>query len=66
MGIDKVSLIYCKNIEKTRKALLDELTVAVKEKHTYEVPEVVASDVVGGNPDYLKWVIESTKEPGSI
>lgn len=36
--------------------LLDTVVEKVKEVHPYEVPEVTALTVEGGNPDYLEWV----------
>ncbi|MBI4300440.1 MAG: divalent-cation tolerance protein CutA [Chloroflexi bacterium] len=41
---------------KTTEEMLDELTQAVKSIHSYEVPEVVALPIVGGNPEYLEWI----------
>lgn len=35
---------------------LEAFTARVKALHPYEVPEVVALPVQGGNPDYLAWV----------
>jgi periplasmic divalent cation tolerance protein len=46
---------------KSRGELLDEIVRVVKENHSYEVPEVVALPIVGGNPDYLRWVDESVE-----
>lgn len=46
---------------KTRRALLQELTVAVKANHPYATPEVLALPVLGGSPDYLAWLLASTK-----
>ena len=43
-------------IIKTRLSLLDGLVEAVKKTHSYEVPEVIALPVVGGNRDYLDWI----------
>jgi periplasmic divalent cation tolerance protein len=45
-------------IVKTRASLLDELVRLVKENHNYEVPEIIALPILGGNPDYLKWIGE--------
>lgn len=47
---------------KTQKALLPELTEAVKAIHPYSVPEVIALDIDGaaGNADYLAWVRAET------
>jgi periplasmic divalent cation tolerance protein len=43
-------------VAKTRVALVDEIVVAVRAVHAYEVPEVVATPIVGGSADYLAWV----------
>ncbi len=40
---------------------VDELAAVVRELHPHEVPEVVATAVVAGDADYLRWVrAEST------
>ena len=52
-------------IAKTRKELTQEIISLVKELHSYEVPEVLFLPVEGGNPDYLRWVDDSTKRNGS-
>jgi periplasmic divalent cation tolerance protein len=31
----------------------------VKTLHSYTVPEVIAVPILGGNPDYLRWIDES-------
>jgi len=49
-------------IIKTRASLVDELVDLVKSIHSYEVPEVIALPVVGGNQDYLEWVDEEVAE----
>ena len=46
---------------KSRSALSMRLTARVKELHTYSVPEVVTIPIASGNPDYLRWVRESTR-----
>ena len=46
-------------VMKTRAELLEKIIQAVKENHTYEVPEVVALPILGGNPDYLRWIDET-------
>ena len=43
-------------IIKTRLSVLDGLVEVVKKTHSYEVPEVIALPVVGGNRDYLDWI----------
>lgn len=47
-------------IAKTQQHLVDRLVSAVKELHSYDVPEVIALPVIEGSPDYLKWLQEST------
>ncbi len=43
-------------IVKSREALLGEIIEAVKKIHGYEVPEIIALPVVGGDKDYLDWI----------
>ncbi len=46
-------------ILKTELGLLGKLVKRVKELHPYDVPEIIAIPIVGGNPDYLKWISDS-------
>lgn len=48
-------------IVKTKASLLDELIRLVKENHSYEVPEIIALPILGGNQDYLKWIDSEIK-----
>ncbi|MGH3713823.1 MAG: divalent-cation tolerance protein CutA [Micromonosporaceae bacterium] len=48
----------------TRVSLVREIVAAADERHPYDVPCVIALPVVGGNPAYVEWVLEQTKEPG--
>ena len=41
---------------KTRTQMLDDVISLVKKNHSYDVPEVVALPVIGGNKDYLDWL----------
>lgn len=41
---------------KTKASQLDNVIALVRELHSYEVPEIIALPVVGGNQDYLDWV----------
>jgi periplasmic divalent cation tolerance protein len=43
-------------IVKSKASLIDEIVSLVKEAHSYEVPEVIALPLIGGNPDYLSWM----------
>jgi len=48
------------NGRQTRRSLVQSVTAAVKELHTYDVPEVLAVDVAGGSDAYLDWVRANT------
>ncbi|KAK1694361.1 hypothetical protein QYE76_011058 [Lolium multiflorum] len=49
-------------IIKTRESLLSALTEHVKANHEYDVPEVIALPISGGNLKYLEWLKNSTRE----
>uniref|UniRef100_A0A453D1S9 Protein CutA, chloroplastic n=1 Tax=Aegilops tauschii subsp. strangulata TaxID=200361 RepID=A0A453D1S9_AEGTS len=49
-------------IIKTRESLLNALTEHVKANHEYDVPEVIALPISGGNLKYLEWLKDSTRE----
>lgn len=48
-------------ILKTAGDRLDALVAHLRREHSYDVPEIVAVPVVGGNPDYLRWITEETR-----
>lgn len=48
---------------KTRRELFDAVTATIKEFHPYDVPEIVAFDIVAGSDAYLKWIDESVTLP---
>lgn len=48
-------------VAKTHKSLFDELSLKAKELHPYEVPEIVASEIVAVDKDYANWLEESLK-----
>jgi len=43
-------------IVKTKTPLLNEVIKLVKENHSYEIPQIIALPIVGGNQDYLAWI----------
>jgi len=49
-------------IVKTKAPLLNEVIKLVKENHSYEIPQIIALPVVGGNPDYLEWIDKEAKQ----
>ncbi|MCF6508745.1 divalent-cation tolerance protein CutA [Blastococcus sp. MG754426] len=47
----------------TRRDLVPLVVARTRELHPYEVPCVIALPLVGGNPDYLRWIDEETRRP---
>jgi periplasmic divalent cation tolerance protein len=48
----------------TRAGLVEQVIDRTRQSHPYDVPCVLALPVQAGNPDYVRWVIEETSEPG--
>ena len=48
-------------IVKTKASLLPEIISLVKGIHSYDVPEIIALPIVGGNQDYLEWIDKEVK-----
>ncbi len=48
-------------IAKTKVSQLDEVVRLVKENHSYDVPEIIAVPIIGGNQDYLEWIDNEVK-----
>jgi periplasmic divalent cation tolerance protein len=45
---------------KTRAARYAEVEAAIRGRHPYELPEIIAVPVVRGFDDYLRWVADQT------
>ena len=43
-------------IIKTKVSLLSQIVTLIREIHSYEVPEIIALPIIGGNQDYLEWM----------
>jgi periplasmic divalent cation tolerance protein len=43
-------------IVKTKASLLNEVVGLVTEIHSYDIPEIIALPIIGGNKDYLEWI----------
>jgi periplasmic divalent cation tolerance protein len=43
-------------VVKTRLSLLDDVVALIKQMHSYDVPEIIALPIIGGNQDYLQWI----------
>ena len=48
-------------IIKTKASLLNEIVTLVRQVHSYDVPEIIALPIVGGNQDYLEWIGKEVK-----
>ena len=50
---------------KTTRRAFEALRSRLVERHSYDVPEVLAVDVIGGNDEYIQWVRDWVAEGGS-
>ena len=48
---------------KTRSGLFAQLEEAIKARHPYDVPEIVALEIRAGHAPYLDWIIDVTTPP---
>ena len=48
-------------VAKTAGDRVEDLTALLVAEHSYDVPEVVATPVVGGSAAYLAWVVDETR-----
>ena len=60
-GIETAEEWLC--LIKSRQDLYRQLEEAIREIHPYDVPEILATPVLSGNPSYLDWLRDSTS-PG--
>lgn len=47
----------------TRRSLVAAIVARTDELHPYDVPCVIASPLVEGNPEYLRWIVAETRPP---
>jgi periplasmic divalent cation tolerance protein len=57
---------YCEDSEellliKTTAEAFDRLRARIEALHPYDVPEIIATDIVDGNESYLAWLKHSVK-----
>lgn len=57
--LDKAEEYLC--LVKSRKDLFPDLEAAIKELHSYEVPEIIGMPVTEGSKDYLNWMASELK-----
>ena len=46
---------------KTKKEAFPKLEEKVRQLHPYDVPEIIAVPISGGNEDYLNWIDDETR-----
>jgi periplasmic divalent cation tolerance protein len=46
-------------LAKTTRAAYEKVEAAIRETHSYEEPEIVATPIVAGSPGYLAWIDEN-------
>jgi periplasmic divalent cation tolerance protein len=46
---------------KTTADRVPALTEHIKATHSYDVPEIIATPIIGGSPEYLSWLVEATR-----
>lgn len=45
----------------TRRSLVAAIVERANTEHPYEVPCVIATDIVAGNPTYVRWILDETE-----
>ncbi|HEX6456133.1 MAG TPA: divalent-cation tolerance protein CutA [Solirubrobacterales bacterium] len=46
-------------LAKTTRAAYEAVEAAIREAHSYEEPEIIATPIVAGSPGYLAWIDEN-------
>ena len=47
-------------LAKTRTARFDQLQAFIRQRHSYDTPEILQLPISGGSADYLRWLADST------
>ena len=58
---------FCSELEhlliaKTKESMKTEVIAAIRQLHSYEVPEIIAVPVIAGHIPYLEWVHQETQK----
>ncbi len=46
---------------KTAADRVEAVTEHIKVNHSYDVPEIIATPITGGNAEYLSWLVDETR-----
>ena len=52
--IEKANEFLC--LIKSKAIKEKEIISMIKSLHSYEIPEIIVTPIIGGNEDYLKWI----------
>lgn len=52
----------CLLLIKTQRTCYGRVEALLRAQHPYELPEIIATGITHGLPDYLGWIKESTQE----
>jgi periplasmic divalent cation tolerance protein len=47
----------------TRRSLVPAIVERTRDLHPYDIPCVIALSLLGGDPGYLRWILEETRTP---
>ena len=47
---------------KTRKERYPEIEAAIRELHSYDLPQIIATPITAGNEQYLDWLRQETED----
>jgi periplasmic divalent cation tolerance protein len=51
-------------LAKTTRAAYEATEAAIREVHSYEEPEIIATPILAGSAGYLAWIGENVDSPG--
>jgi periplasmic divalent cation tolerance protein len=75
--MSKIESIYCwegqthvepevRLVLKTRAAMADYVMEVIRNKHPYEVPQIIHTAIEGGNQDYFDWMDDATAQSKNV
>ena len=51
-------------VAKTRRCEFSRVEDAIRTLHSYETPEIIATAIAAGSPDYLEWLSDELAPSG--
>ncbi len=60
--VEKTEEFLC--VMKSRMDLFPDLESAIRSVHSYEVPEIIATEIKAGSNDYLAWLEQEIRPEG--